>query len=216
MNIAISSQGTSLDAWAGGAFGACSQFLVVDTETMGCIVVSVPPEQLDPDAVSLAAIRAIATQGTEVVITGPIKDVCRQALENLGIEVVEGIERMTVREAVATYVASGLEALASFEPPPAKIAIAAHSADLEGTLSRKGEVCTSFVLVDPQTMDYEIIEVESVGSPERASVTAEIRPACCKALRALAITVALADEGLTVREAVAAYRRGELSSPAYL
>jgi predicted Fe-Mo cluster-binding NifX family protein len=231
MKIAISSQGTSLDAWAGGAFGACSQFLVVDTETMGYIVISVPPEQLDPDAVSLAAIRAIATQGTEVVITGPIKDVCRQALENLGIEVVEGIERMTVREAIATYVASGLEALASFEPPPAKIAIAAHSADLEGTLSRKGEVCTSFVLVDPQTMDYEIIEVEPVGSPERASVTAvraaaksgatvvitpEIRPACCKALRALAITVALADEGLTVREAVAAYRRGELSSPAYL
>ncbi len=102
MKIAISSQGTSLDAWAGGAFGACSQFLVVATETMGYIVISVPPEQLDPDAVSLAAIRAIATQGTEVVITGPIKDVCRHALQNLGIEGVEGIERMTVREATAT------------------------------------------------------------------------------------------------------------------
>jgi predicted Fe-Mo cluster-binding NifX family protein len=80
-------------------------------------------------------------------------------------------------------------------------------------------------------MDYSVVQVEPAGSPERASVhavraaaksgatvviTPEIRPACCTALRALAIQVVLADEGLAVREAVGAYRRGELAAPAYL
>jgi predicted Fe-Mo cluster-binding NifX family protein len=217
-----------LDAWAGEAFGTCSQFLVVDTETMGFVVIAVPPEQLDPSAVSLAAIRAIANQGAEVVITGPIKDICRQAMVNLGIEVVDGIERMTVREAVAMYTTSGRQAVTSYESPPAKIAVASHGADLDAPLSRKGEACTSFVLVDPQSMDFEVVQVEPAPSPARASVNAvraaaksgatvvitpEMRPACCTALRALAIAVSLADEGLTVREAVGAYRRGELASP---
>ena len=112
-----------------------------------------------------------------------------------------------------------------------KIAVASHGDSLDATLSQKGEVCTSFVLVDPQTMDSEVVRIEPADSPVRASVqavraaaksgatvviTPEIRPTCCTALRALAITVALADESLTVREAVAAYGRGELISPPYL
>jgi predicted Fe-Mo cluster-binding NifX family protein len=198
---------------------------------MDFVVISVPPEQLDTSKVSLAAIRAIAKQGAEVVITGQIKDICRQAMVNLGIEVIDGVERMTVRESVALYTTSGPEAVTSYKPRPAKIAVASHGDSLDATLSAKGEVCTSFVLVDPQTMSFEVVRVEPADSPARASVNAvraaarsgatavitpEIRPACCTALRALAITVGLADEALTVREAVGAYRRGELVSPSYL
>ena len=62
MKIAVSSQGTSLDAWAGGAFGICSQFLVVDSESLDLVVVSVPPDQIDPSKVSLGAIRATDVQ----------------------------------------------------------------------------------------------------------------------------------------------------------
>jgi hypothetical protein len=47
-------------------------------------------------------------------------------------------------------------------------------------------------------------------------VTPDIRPACCTALRALASRVVLADENLAVREAVEAYRHGELAGPSYL
>jgi hypothetical protein len=72
MLVAVSSLGTDLDAWTGIPFGACSQFLVADTETMEFVVVSVPTQQQDPTKVSLSAIRAIARQGAEVVITGPI------------------------------------------------------------------------------------------------------------------------------------------------
>ena len=231
MKVAVSSMGTSLEAWAGGPFGTCTQFLVVDTETMEYVVVSVPPDQLDASKVSLPAIRAIANQGAEVVLTGPIKTICRRAMETLGIEVVANMERITVRQAVETYLREGQEALARYRPTPAKIAVASHGEGLGDTLSPKGEPCTSFVLVDPQTMQYQVIRVEPAETIEQASVNAvraaarsgatvvitpEIRPACCEALRALAVTVTLADPEMTVREAVQKYLSGELSSPPYL
>jgi predicted Fe-Mo cluster-binding NifX family protein len=93
------------------------------------------------------------------------------------------------------------------------------------------EVCISFVLVNPETMDFEVVRVAPADAVAQASVNAvraaarsgttvvimpEIRLVCCTALRALAITVVLADESFTVREAVEAYRRDELASPAYL
>jgi predicted Fe-Mo cluster-binding NifX family protein len=231
MRVAVSSLGTSLDAWVGGPFGACSQFLVVDTETMEYMTISVPAEQLDPSKVSLPAIRALARQDVQVVITGRIKDICRQTMVNLGIEVIDRAEGITVRDAVSLYTSGGSAALADFKPQPAKIAVASHGDDLGATLSPKGEVCTSFVLVDPDTMAFEVVRVMPAGSLAESSlnavraaarsgatvvITPEIRPACCTALRALAITVALADESLSVREAVEAYRRGELTSPSYL
>jgi predicted Fe-Mo cluster-binding NifX family protein len=231
VQIAVSSQGTSLDAWAGGPFGLCTQFLVVDTETMEYVVVSVPPDELDASRVSLPAIRAIASQGAEVVLTGMIKDACQQAMETLGMEVVSGIERLTVRQAIEMYTTSGQEALAHVQPPAAKIAVASHGDNLEATLGPKGEPCTSFVLVNPESWTFEVIRVAPADSMERASVNAvraaaksgatvvltpEIRPACCTALRTLAITVALASPEWTVREAVNKYLAGELASPPYL
>jgi len=150
---------------------------------------------------------------------------------NLGIEVIDRIEGITVRDAVSLYTSGGTEAIVGHKPSPIRIAVASHGNCLDATLSPKGEVCTSFVLVDPQTMDFEMVRVESADSPERASVNAvraaaksgatvvitpEIRPACCTALRALAIQVVLADEDLAVREAVEAYHRGELAGPSYL
>jgi predicted Fe-Mo cluster-binding NifX family protein len=231
VKVAVSSRGTSLDAWAGGPFGLCTQFLVVDTETMEHVVISVPAHELDASTVSLPAIRAIAAQGAEVVVTGAIKDVCRQAMETLGMEVVAGIERMTVRQAVEMYTTSGREALARYQPQSARIAVASHGTTLDDTLSPEGEPCTSFLLVDPQTMESQVVQVEPAETSERASVNAvraaarsgatvvitpEIRPACCEALRALAITVALADPETTAREAVEKYLSGKLSSPPYL
>jgi predicted Fe-Mo cluster-binding NifX family protein len=231
MKIAVASMGTSLDAWAGAAFGICSQFIIVDTETMSSIVIAVPAEQQDPNRVSLYAIRALAAQGVDAVVCGRIKDPCREALFALGVQVVEGIERITVRHAVETYRTQGAEALASYESPPVRIAVASHGTDLEATLAPRGEPCTSFVLVDAQTLDFELIDVVEGENPAQTSVNAvraaarngatvvitpEIRPACCAALRALSITVALADPDTTVRQAIESYQRGKLETPPYL
>ena len=228
MKIAVSSMGTSLDAWTGAPFGICPQFVVVDTETQDVLVVAVPAEERDPQHVSLYAIRALATQGVQVVLTGQIKDACRQAMVSLGIDVVEGVPRMAVRDAVDHYTSAGAEGVVAFEPPPSQIAVASHGTTLDALLTQQGEPCTSFLLVNPETMEARQVPVESGDTPERTSVNAvraaarsgatvvitpQMRPACCTALRALAIAVALADPAMTVRQAVQAYQRGELDSP---
>ncbi len=226
MRVAVSSLGTSLDAWAGILFGTCSQFLVVDTETMDFVVVSVPPEQLDPSKVSLYAIRAIANQGAEVVITGGIKDICKQTMQSLGMEVIHNIGRITVRQAIELYASGGPQAIAQHRLLPQKIAVASHGNDLESLIHAKDEPCTSFVLVDPETMQFEVVQVELADSPLQAGVnavraaaragadvviTSGLRPECCQALSTLAIALAIAEEGTTVRKAIDQLRRGELS-----
>jgi predicted Fe-Mo cluster-binding NifX family protein len=227
MQVAVSSLGTDLDAWTGVPFGACPQFLVVDTETMVFVVVSVPVEQQDPAKVSLSAIRAIARQGGEVVITGPIKDICKQTMHSLGMQVIDNVGRMTVREAVQCYVQGGPEQVLHFMPLPEKIAVASHGHNLDACTSAKDEPCTSFLLVNPQTMQFELVQVEPAASLEETSIhavraasragatvviTSAMRPQCCAALRALAVSVVLAPEGMVVREAVEKYLRGELPS----
>jgi len=230
MLVAVSSLGTSLDAWTGIPFGTCSQFFVVDTETMEFVVLSVPPEHQDPTRVSLFVIRAIARQGAQVVITGPIKGICRQTMQSLGMEVIDNVGRMTVREAIEHYAAGGVETIHEHKPSPPKIAVASHGTTLDAPIGAKGEPCTAFVLVDPATMEFEVVQVKPAESLVQASVNAvraaaragatavitpQLRPACCVALRALAITVVLAREGATVREAVEQYQRGELTKAPY-
>lgn len=231
MQIAVSTLGTSLDAWSGVPFGLCSQFLVVDTESLDFVVVSVPLARRDPNQVSLAAIRAIIKQGAEVVITGAIKAICRQALVTLGIEVIADVERITVREAVELYASGGVEGIESYEAPLHRIAVASHGSGLDARLAPRGEPCTSFMLVDPVTMSAETVQVEPADSLQQTSLNAvraaagaratavivsEIRPSCCAALRALAMNVAIASEEMTVREAVARYVRDELDTPPFV
>lgn len=230
MKIAVSSLGTSLEGWAGVPFDACQRFLLVDTETMECVVISTPAEEQAPAKARLALLRAIAQQGAQVVLTGPISEVCKQALLDLGLEVVADIPRMTVREAIARYATGGPTTLKAYEPLPEKIAVATHGDNLEAKLGPQTAPCTSFMLVDPRTMDYQLVPVEPAESLTQASlnavraaarsgatvvITPAIRPACCVALRALGIAVAIAAEELTVREAVAQYMRGELETLTY-
>jgi predicted Fe-Mo cluster-binding NifX family protein len=227
MQVAVSSLGTDLDAWTGGPFGACSQFLVVDTDTMEFVVVSVPAPQQDWAKVSLFAIRAIARQGAEAVITGPIKDICKQTMQSLGIQVIDNVGRMTVREAIQRYVQGGPKQVQHFASLPEKIAVAAHGSNLDACTTAQDEPCTSFLLVDPQTMQFEVVPVEPAPSVAEASIHAvraaaragatvviisTMRPECCAALRALAVSVVLAPAGTSAREAVEKYLRGELPS----
>lgn len=150
MQVAVSSLGTHLDACTGIPFGTCSQFLVVDTETMEFVIVSVPPQQQDPAKVSLFAIRAIARQGAEAVITGPIKDICRQTMRSLGIQVIENVGQMTVRRpSSGTWQVAPSKFCTS--PLPEKLAVASHGRDLDASIHGKDEPCTSFLLRSQQT-----------------------------------------------------------------
>jgi len=230
MKVAIASMGTVPEAWVGIRFGMCSQFLVFDLDTMEYLVVSVPPRQETPDRVSLAAIRAVAKQGVSAIITGDIKDVCRQTLLDLGIDVIDGVEGMTVQQAIEHYKATGLETPESRKGMLTRIAVASHGEGLEAPLEIRFGICSSFVVVDPTTMAWEVVKVEPDGPAERVNrkairavaqsgaavlITPEIHPECSMALQALSIAVYVAPEGVTVREAIELYGAGELEpSPA--
>jgi predicted Fe-Mo cluster-binding NifX family protein len=225
MKVAVASMGTVPEAWVGIRFGMCSQFLVFDLDTMEYIVVSVPPRAEDRDRISLAAIRAIAKQGILAVITGNIKDVCRKTLLDLGIDVIDGVEGLTVQEAIERYKATRLETTESRKGMPTRIAVASQGKGLDALLEIGFDTCASFVVVDPLTMEGETLEIKPDGPEAKVNVrairavvrsgatvliTPQIHPECCMALRALAVSVYLAPEGITVQQAIELYERGEL------
>jgi predicted Fe-Mo cluster-binding NifX family protein len=225
MKVAVASMGTVPEAWVGTQFGMCTQFLVFDLDTMDYVVVSVPPRQERPDQVSLAAIRAVAKQGAAAVITGRIRDICRRTLLDLGIEVVDGVEGMTVREAIERYKVTGLETPESRQGLPARVAVVAQGEGLDAALEATFGACTSFVVVDPKTMEWEMVQVQPEGPAQKVNVeairavarsgataliTPQIHPECCMALQALAVAVYAAPAGISVREAIRMYAAGEL------
>ena len=225
MKVAVASMGTIPEAWVGTKFGKCCQFLVFDLDTLEYVVVSVPPTQAE-GRVSLAAIRAVAEQGVAAVITGEIKDVCRQTLLDLGIDVVDGVEGMTVAEAIDRYIVSGLQTIEERKGFPTRIAVVSQGeGGLDSLLEANLDACTSFVAVDPKTDEWTLVQAEPSDSPQEAHlaiiraiaqsgatvlITPEVRPECCMALQALAIDVYVADAGLTVREAIAQFEAGQL------
>jgi predicted Fe-Mo cluster-binding NifX family protein len=225
MKVAVASMGTVPEALVGIRFGTCSQFLVFDLETMSPLVVSVPPRPDTPEHVSLAAIRALAKQDVSVVITGNIKDICRTTLEELGIEVISGVQGMTVLEAVERYRESRLAAPASRQGALTRIAVASEGEGLEARLRADLGTCTTFTVVDPQTRAWETVRVEHseharvvsldgvraiVRSGAAAVITAHLSVPCLLALQALAVPAYAAPAGITVREAIERYERGEL------
>jgi predicted Fe-Mo cluster-binding NifX family protein len=209
MKVAVASLGTVPDALVGTRFGTCSQFLVFDLDTMSYVVVSVSPHQEPSEHVSLEAIRAVAKQDVSAVITGQIKDTCRRTLEELGIDVVAGVQGMTIAEAVERFKATRLAAPESRQGPITRVAVVADGEGLEARLPSQFGTCTSFTIVDPRTMRWETVRVV-VRSGAAIVITSRIDPSCCMALQALAVAAYLAPGGITVRDAIERYERGEL------
>jgi predicted Fe-Mo cluster-binding NifX family protein len=213
------------EALVGIRFGICSQFLVFDMDTMHYVVVSVMPRQEESEHVSLEAIRAVAKQDVSAVITGQIKDICRQTLLELGIEVISGVQGMTVGEAVERYKATRLATPESRQGPLTRIAVVSDGEGLDAHLQTGLETCTSFTIVDPQSKEWEFIRAEHCGHAHKANldvvraivqsgasvvITTQLAPACCLALQALAVTAYIAPQGITVREAIELYEGGKL------
>ena len=225
MKIAVASMGTVLEALVGVRFGMCSQFLVFDLDTMDYVVLNLSPQEEPSERVNLEAIRALARQDVSVVITGYIKPICRQTLLDLGIDVIDNVEGMTVQEAIERYRATGLPTPESRKGMRERVAVAAYGEGLDARLEVRFGACASFVVVDPATRTWEAVEVEPDGPPRRVNmrgiqavirsgagvvITPHIDPACCMALQALAVAAYVAPEGITVGEAVRLYEQGEL------
>ena len=132
---------------------------------------------------------------------------------------------MTVREAIEQYKATGLPTPESRRGIPTRVAAVSIGEGLEARLEVRFGICSSFVVVDPTTMEWEVVRVEPDGPAQAVNmkgiqavarsgatvlITPQIHPECCMALRALAVAVYLAPEGITVREAIERYEQGEL------
>ena len=147
MKVAVASMGTVPDAWVGVHAGRCSQFPVFDLDA--------PPHPEQPERVSLATLRALIAQDVATVITGQILDGCRTTLQTPGIKVLDGVEGLTVGEAIERYRASGLKTPTERKGATLRVAVAAHNGGLDAPLEQQFGVCASFVVVDPQMMEWE-------------------------------------------------------------
>lgn len=227
MKIAVGSLGTSLDAWVGGRFGYCPQFIIVDTETMEHIVVPMPHAESEQEA-SLKAIRTVARSGADVVIVQKAMPACRQVMTNLGIDVIDGVEGLTVRQAVERYLRTQMAQPEDRKGEPPKIAVAALGESLDAPVGVEFGKVSRFVIVDPRTMEHELLTVEPTGPEEKVRLatiralaskgvnlvaTPAISPTCCQALWSLAVDVVIVEEGLTVADVIERYKRGELGEP---
>ena len=106
-----------------------------------------------------------------------------------------------------------------------KIAVTVNGRDLDAPLSPIFGRCATYVLVDPETMTYEVIDNPAVSASGGAGVqaaqfviergaeaviTGNVGPNAFGVFQAGGASVYLVKGG-TVREAVEAYRRGQLS-----
>ncbi|NLS78742.1 MAG: hypothetical protein GXY76_15925 [Chloroflexi bacterium] len=227
MKIAVGSLGTNLDAWVGGKFGYCPQFIIVDSDTMDYVVVPMPPAESEQEA-SLKAIRTVARNGAAVLIVQKAMPACCQVMTSLGIEVVDGVDGLTVRQAVERYLRQQLAAPESRKGAPPKIAVAALGPDLGAWVGNRFDGACYFVVVDPATMSHEALEVEPVQAGQHLRLdtirklvehgvnvvaTTAITPPCCQALWSLAIDVVIVKGGATVAQVVEQFKRGELGEP---
>jgi len=110
--IAVSSQGRSLDDQVDPRFGRAAYFIVVDPETMSFEVLDNGNSRAMAQGAGIQAAEIIADSGAKVVLSGFVGPKAFQALSSAGIKIGQGVDGVTVREAVERY-KSGQVSLAS-------------------------------------------------------------------------------------------------------
>lgn len=105
MKIAVSATGGSIQARVEERFGRAPYYVVVDSDTGRFGLVS-NPAVLAAHGAGPQTARVLAERGVTTVLTGRVGPNAREALEQLGISVVEGVTGV-VKEAVDAYISSG-------------------------------------------------------------------------------------------------------------
>ena len=175
---------------------------------------------------SLAAIRTLAQHDVSAVIVAKPQDRCRMVMNELGVDVIEGIEGLTVRQSVERFLS---EVLYTPEGRKARIKLAVPSDgdDLDAVVGTSLGMCTRFLLVDPDTMEYSVVQVTPKDSPEEISVgairaviqagattviTPRVQPQCCRILFQMGAEVVVCGPDISVRQAIQLFKAGRLES----
>ena len=100
--IAVSSEGPTLDDAVDGRFGRAAGFMLVDAAGKA--------EWLDNGAsqamahgAGIETARRIAEAGAKILLTGVVGPKAASTLKSVGVQVVEGMGGLTVRQAVDKY-----------------------------------------------------------------------------------------------------------------
>jgi predicted Fe-Mo cluster-binding NifX family protein len=101
--VAVSSIGPGLDSAVDSRFGRAAGFVIVDTDTMAADFINNDVAQSMGHGAGIQAAEAVARAGAGVVLTGFVGPKAFQALSAAGIDVVQNMGDMTVKEAVERY-----------------------------------------------------------------------------------------------------------------
>ncbi|HAF96374.1 MAG: hypothetical protein A2021_00670 [Elusimicrobia bacterium GWF2_52_66] len=103
MKICVSAMGGSMEAKVSERFGRAPYFVIVESENMKFTPVANNAVSMQGGA-GPEAVRQVAAQGAQVVLTGDLGPNAKTAIEAAGIKGVTGISGVkTVRQAVEEY-----------------------------------------------------------------------------------------------------------------
>jgi predicted Fe-Mo cluster-binding NifX family protein len=225
MKVAIGTTGDNLDAWVGSELGWCPRFVIVDTQFMSYFIVSQPIAESYEQA-SLAAIRTLAHHDVSAVIVATARPQCREVMNQLGVDVIEGVEGLTVRQAVERFLSDSLSTPEG-RKASVRVAVASEGDELDSPVGTSLGMCTRFLLVDLDSLAYTVVAVTPKASLEDLSVeairavvtrgatvviTPRVQPQCCRVLFQMGVDVAICAPGISVREAIEAFKTGTLAS----
>jgi predicted Fe-Mo cluster-binding NifX family protein len=225
MKIAIGTTGDNLDAWVGSELGWCPRFVIVDTQSMSYFIVSQPVAESYEQA-SLAAIRTLAHHDVSAVIVATARPQCREVMNQLGVDVVEGVEGLTVRQAAERFLSDSLSTPEG-RKASVRIAVASDGDELDSPVGTSLGMCSRFLLVDPDSFEYTVVSVTPKASVEELSVeairavvtrgatmviTPRVQPQCCRVLFQMGVDVAICAAGISVRQAIEEFKAGKLTT----
>jgi predicted Fe-Mo cluster-binding NifX family protein len=101
--VAITSEGPALADLVDPRFGRAGGFVVVDLETMTLNYVDNGSSQVLAQGAGIQAAENLVRAGAQALITGHVGPKAWTALESAGVKVVQGVENMTVGEAVTRF-----------------------------------------------------------------------------------------------------------------
>ncbi len=101
--VAVSSVGPGLDSAVDSRFGRAAGFVVVDTDTMAAEFIDNNAAQAMGHGAGIQAAEAVVRGGASAVLTGFVGPKAFQALQAAGIDVVQNMDNMTVKEAVDRF-----------------------------------------------------------------------------------------------------------------
>jgi len=115
MRIAISANGTTLDAEVDPRFGRCQYFIIADSETMDFEAID-NSSAMAAGGAGISAAQMIVEKGVEAVLTGNCGPNAHQVLAAAGIQIVTGVSG-SVKDAIEGYRSGKFRASAEANVP---------------------------------------------------------------------------------------------------